>query len=49
MVSLDPDTAEQSSEVLRAINRFHGNKAGVYGVVLVEGTVRLGDEIVAAD
>jgi uncharacterized protein YcbX len=49
MVTLDPETAEQDPEVLRAINRSHGNKAGVYGVVLVEGTVRPGDEIVTAD
>jgi uncharacterized protein YcbX len=49
MVTLDPDTADRNPDVLRAINRFHGNKAGVYGVVLVEGTVRPGDEIVTAD
>jgi uncharacterized protein YcbX len=49
MVTLDPETAEPDPEVLRAINRSHGNKAGVYGVVLVEGTVRPGDEIVTAD
>jgi uncharacterized protein YcbX len=49
MVTLDPETTEPDPEVLRAINRSHGNKAGVYGVVLVEGTVRPGDEIVTAD
>ncbi len=35
--------------VLRAVNRGHEGKAGVYGAVLVEGTVRQGDEIVLAD
>ena len=49
MVTLDPDTAERSPEVLRAINRAHGNKAGVYGAVLVEGMVRPGDEFVLVD
>jgi uncharacterized protein len=49
MVTLDPDTAERNPEVLRAINRAHANKAGVYGAVLVEGTVRPGDEITLAD
>jgi len=49
MVTLDPDTAERTPEVLRAINSAHANKAGVYGVVLVEGTVWPGDEIVVAD
>ena len=49
MVTLDPDTAEQNLDVLRAINSAHGNKAGVYGVVLVEGTIRSGDEITTAN
>ena len=49
MVTLDPDTAEQDPRVLRAINGAHANKAGVYGAVLVEGTVRPGDEITLAD
>ena len=49
MVMLDPDTAAQDPMVLRAVNRGHEGKAGVYGAVLVEGTVRPGDEIVLAD
>jgi uncharacterized protein len=49
MVTLDPDTAERNPEVLRAINNAHANKAGVYGAVLVEGTVRPGDEIIVED
>jgi uncharacterized protein YcbX len=49
MVTLDPDTAERSAEVLRAINNAHANKAGVYGAVLVEGTVRPDDEIAVVD
>ena len=49
IVTLDPDTAEQDPRVLRAINGAHANKAGVYGAVLVEGTVRPGDEIAVID
>ena len=45
MVMLDPDTAAQDPMVLRAVNRGHDGKAGVYGAVLVEGTVRPGDEV----
>jgi uncharacterized protein YcbX len=49
MITLNPDTAEQDPEVLRAVNRNHDNKAGVYGVVLVEGMVRPGDEVALVD
>ncbi len=49
MVMLDPDTAKQAPMVLRAVNRGHGNKAGVHGAVLVAGTARQGDEIVLAE
>jgi uncharacterized protein YcbX len=45
MITLDPDTAEQSPEVLRTVARSHEGMAGVYGAVLVEGTVRKGDPI----
>lgn len=46
MVMIDPDTAKQDPMVLRAIHRSHDNKAGVYGAVLVEGTVHPDDEVV---
>jgi hypothetical protein len=46
MITLDPDTAEANPEVSRVVARRHDGKAGVYGAVLVEGTVRPGDEIV---
>jgi uncharacterized protein YcbX len=49
MITLDPDTAEPKPEVLRAVTRLHDNKAGVYGVVIVEGMVRSGDPIVPLD
>ena len=49
MVTLDPDTAEQDPDVLRAINHAHANRAGVYGAVLVEGPVRPGDGVALID
>jgi len=49
MITLHPDTAEQNPEVLRAVNRSHDNKAGIYGAVLIEGLVQRGDQVVVAD
>jgi uncharacterized protein len=49
MITLDPDTAEARPEVLRRVAQAHDGKAGLYGAVLVEGTVRSGDEIVLLD
>jgi uncharacterized protein YcbX len=45
MITLDPDTAETNPQLLRTVNQMHDNKAGIYGAVLVEGTVRPGDLI----
>jgi MOSC domain-containing protein YiiM len=45
MITLDPNTAEASPEVLRRVRDNHEGKAGIYGAVLVEGMVRPGDEI----
>jgi uncharacterized protein YcbX len=45
MITLDPDTGHQNVEVMKQLARAHETKAGVYGAVLVEGTIRLGDEI----
>ncbi len=45
IITLDPDTAEANPEILRKLARGHEGFAGVYGAVLVEGTVRPGDEI----
>jgi hypothetical protein len=46
MITLDPDTGAANSEVLQKVMQDHNGMAGVYGAVLVEGTVRPGDEIV---
>ena len=45
MISIDPDTAERDPAILKQVAQAHGGMAGVYAAVLVEGTVRLGDEI----
>jgi uncharacterized protein YcbX len=45
MITLDPDGGEPSPEVLRTVARAHEGMAGVYGAVLVEGTLRRGDPI----
>ena len=49
MITLDPDTAQASPEILRTVARGHGGMAGIYGAVVVEGTVRPGDAIVVVD
>jgi MOSC domain-containing protein len=45
MITLDPETAKPSPDVLRMVTQAHDGMAGVYGAVLVEGTVRQGDDI----
>ncbi len=50
MISLDPNTSEHNPEVLRKVAQAHGNFAGVYCAVLVEGLLKKGDLIeLAAD
>jgi len=45
MISLDPETSEHNPDVLRQVAQTHGNCAGVYCAVLVEGLVKKGDSI----
>jgi len=49
MITLDPDTALPSPEVLRNIAQNHDGMAGVYGAILVEGTLRVGDPVELVD
>ena len=49
MITLDPDTAKQSPELIRTLTREHDRMAGVYGAVLVEGSVRGGDQVQLLD
>ena len=45
MITLDPDTGQSSPEVLERVAKAHEGRVGVYGAVLIEGTVRPGDEV----
>jgi uncharacterized protein YcbX len=45
MITLDPDTAEKTPAILKAIAQAHEGMAGVYGAVLAEGMIRKGDPV----
>src|SRR5688572_13085263 len=45
MITIDPETARPSPDLLRKVTREHDGMAGLYGAVLVEGTVRPGDAV----
>ena len=49
MITIDPDTAETTPRLLKHIARKHNGFAGVYAAVLIEGTVKPGDEITLVD
>jgi uncharacterized protein YcbX len=45
MITLDPDTAEKTPAILKALAQAHQGMAGVYGAVLAEGMIRKGDPV----
>jgi uncharacterized protein YcbX len=45
MITLDPETGEKAPEVLKTVAQAHGGMAGIYGAILVEGMVRIGDPV----
>jgi uncharacterized protein YcbX len=45
MITLDPDTAEKTPSILKAVAQAHEGMAGVYGAVLAEGMIRKGDPV----
>jgi hypothetical protein len=45
MITLDPATAEAAPAVLRTVAQRHEGCAGVYGVVITAGPVRVGDAV----
>ena len=49
MITLDPDTGESKPQFLRQVAQGHKGMAGVYGAVLVEGTLRKGDAVELLD
>jgi hypothetical protein len=48
MITLDPDTAEPTPQLLRHLARSHGGDAGVFAAVLQRGRVNKGDPIILA-
>ena len=49
MITLDPDTAEKTPAILKAVAQAHEGMAGVYGAVLAEGMIRKGDPVELLD
>ena len=49
MITIDPDTGEETPAIMRNVARAHGGNAGVYCAVLTEGLVRPGDPIALLD
>jgi uncharacterized protein YcbX len=45
MITLDPDTAEKTPEILKRVAQAHEGMAGVYGAVLAQGIIRKGDSV----
>jgi uncharacterized protein YcbX len=46
MITLDPDTAEETPKLLQHLGRKHGGDAGVFAAVLQRGQVNKGDPII---
>ena len=49
MITLDPDTAVPTPEILRKVTQDHDRAAGIYGAVLVEGIIRFNDAVEVID
>lgn len=45
MINLDPNTAQQDPNVMKAVVRLNGNNAGAYGTVVRTGALRVGDKV----
>jgi uncharacterized protein YcbX len=49
MITLDPDTGEKTPAILKKVAQAHDGMAGVYGAVMVEGTLHKGDSVELLD
>jgi uncharacterized protein YcbX len=49
MITINPDTAQETPAVMRNVARAHGGNAGVYCAVLIEGVINPGDPIALLD
>src|SRR5438034_7939336 len=45
MITLDPDTGEKTPAILKKVAQAHDGMAGVYGAVIVEGRLHMGDSV----
>jgi uncharacterized protein YcbX len=45
MINLDPDSAKQDVTVMKAVVRLNQNNAGVYGTVMREGAIAVGQRV----
>ncbi|GAB4129216.1 MAG: hypothetical protein Fur005_39090 [Roseiflexaceae bacterium] len=45
MINLNPDTAKQDATVMKAVVRLNQNNAGVYGTVVREGAIAVGQRV----
>src|SRR5215472_15692031 len=45
IITLDPDTGEQTPAILKKVAHAHDGMAGVYGAVMVEGMLHKGDTV----
>lgn len=45
IITLDPETGEQTPVILKKVAQAHDGMAGVYGAVLVEGMIHKGDQL----
>jgi len=46
MITLDPDTAEETPRLLQHLARKHNGDAGVFAAVLQRGRVNKGDPVI---
>jgi uncharacterized protein YcbX len=49
MITIDPDTAQETPAIMRKVARSHGGNAGIYCAVMTEGMIRVGDSIALLD
>src|SRR5207249_8750665 len=45
IITLDPDTGEQTPAILKKVAQAHDGMAGVYGAVRIEGMLHKGDSV----
>jgi uncharacterized protein YcbX len=45
MINLDPDTAQQNPNIMKAAVRLNANNAGAYGTVVRTGRISVGDSV----